>query len=142
MQYFRLQYSWNSHVNYGLDTASGYQFQPIEKVFFPCFLFFVKPGICLLILYFSYRPRFFSFTETRDGYTIIVEDELCKGNSIVPCKLLCLYSWSMPRYVDCFARENGITYSKGCFGSCIFELPVLVADICFREAKYFVQYVM
>ncbi|XP_073257089.1 cytosolic arginine sensor for mTORC1 subunit 1-like isoform X4 [Porites lutea] len=24
------------------------------------------------------KPRFFSFTETRDGYTIIVEDELCK----------------------------------------------------------------
>jgi len=24
------------------------------------------------------RPRFFSFTETRDGYTIIVEDDLCK----------------------------------------------------------------
>ncbi|XP_078362830.1 cytosolic arginine sensor for mTORC1 subunit 1-like isoform X1 [Oculina patagonica] len=24
------------------------------------------------------RPRFFSFTETRDGYTIIVEEDLCK----------------------------------------------------------------
>ncbi|XP_058942744.2 cytosolic arginine sensor for mTORC1 subunit 1 isoform X2 [Pocillopora verrucosa] len=24
------------------------------------------------------RPKFFSFTETRDGYTIIVEDDLCK----------------------------------------------------------------
>ncbi|XP_029212559.1 cytosolic arginine sensor for mTORC1 subunit 1-like isoform X1 [Acropora muricata] len=24
------------------------------------------------------KPRFFSFTETRDGYTIIVEDDLCK----------------------------------------------------------------
>ena len=69
-------------------------FLPIEKVLFlfPCFFFFLKSVICLLILYFSYRPRFFSFTETRDGYTIIVEDELCKGNSIVPCKLLCLCS--------------------------------------------------
>ena len=28
------------------------------------------------------RPRFFSFTETRDGYTIIVEDDLCKGKYI------------------------------------------------------------
>lgn len=30
-------------------------------------------------MYVFYRPRFFSFTETRDGYTIIVEEDLCKG---------------------------------------------------------------
>ncbi|XP_015754885.1 PREDICTED: GATS-like protein 2 [Acropora digitifera] len=32
------------------------------------------------------KPRFFSFTETRDGYTIIVEDDLCKGT--------CVFCWS------------------------------------------------
>lgn len=44
--------------------------------------------------------------------------------------------------VDCFARENEIASCKGCFENCIFELPVLVANICFREAKYVVQFVM
>jgi len=42
----------------------------------------------LTALYVFCRPRFFSFTETRDGYTIIVEDDLCKGEYI-HVSLLC-----------------------------------------------------
>lgn len=38
--------------------------------------------------------------------------------------------------------KSEIAYWKGCFENCIYELPVIVADICFREAKYVVQYVM
>lgn len=38
--------------------------------------------------------------------------------------------------------KSEIAYWKGLFENCIYELPVIVADICFREAKYVVRYVM
>lgn len=38
--------------------------------------------------------------------------------------------------------KSEIAYWKGFLENCIYELPVIVADICFREAKYVVRYVM
>lgn len=62
--------------------------------------------------------------------------QLCRGNFYVYIHEACQDN------VDCFARESEIAYWKGFFENCIYELPVIVADICFRETKYVVQYVM
>lgn len=75
----------------------------------------------------SCRPRFFSFTETMDGYTIIVEDDLCKGvyalctyNQLVLCLEMQRCIWKN------LLEEEENSYFYLCFN-------LYVVKYCFRK---------
>lgn len=73
------------------------------------------------------RPRFFSFTETRDGYTIIVEDDLCKGE----------YMYYVNTNCSCI-NVSQVNNRVGAQGVCKLMLSIFLLSIFFISILFFI----